>query len=195
MPGRKLRSLRSAAGRTLDVLTFCLLLFAVWIFWSRREGAPPPAASIQSPQPATGGAVGALTAVDALQRDTLLFRDGRSDVLLVLLFRSDCAACASQRAGWMDLARLADSARIRALALTPEPLTDPVLQYFAPAYLTVLQVKDPTEMWTSLESRVVPTTIIVGSERQVRFRHDGVMTPAAFHDAEQTLRNGSGSSP
>ena len=180
-----LERIRRFGGPTLDTLTFALLVVAVFLFWSRRDSGPTAA---QPAQYAADTAAAPLAAVDALQQDTVLFPDSHSRTRLVLLFRSDCPACASQLSEWLTLVRVADSAGIPTIALTPEPLGNAALTYFKPTNVAVLQIAESSELWTSLNTRVVPTTLIVGPDRQVRFRHHGVMTPTLLTTARDEIR-------
>lgn len=181
-----LERIRRFGGPTLDILTFTLLVVAVFLFWSRRDSGPTALA--QSAQHLANTTVAPLAALDALQQDTVLFPDSHSRTRLVLLFRSDCPACASQLSEWLTLVRVADSAGIPTIALTPEPLGNAALTYFKPTNVAVLQIAESSELWTSLNTRVVPTTLIVGPDRQVRFRHHGVMTPTLLTTARDEIR-------
>jgi len=181
-----LERIRRFGGPTLDILTFALLVVAVLLFWSRRDSGPTAAAQLVQHPADTSAAP--LSALDALQQDTVLFPDGHSSTRLVLLFRSDCAACASQLSEWLTLVQVADSAGIPTIALTPEPLGDAALSYFSPTNVQVLQVKESAVLWTSLKTRIVPTTLIVGPDREVRFRHHGVMTSTLLTTARDEIR-------
>jgi hypothetical protein len=162
----------------LDIASVGLLAVAVWLFWSRRPAAEAPAALAAVPSRIVPGAVlRPFEAVDSAGRVAPALAS--SGARLLLLFRSDCPACAAQRPEWEALARDAAAAEVGASALTPEPLTGAVAGYFGGAPVEVRRFADAGRAAEALDLRVVPTTLLVDDGGRVVFHHQGILPPAA----------------
>ncbi|NIM50063.1 MAG: hypothetical protein GTN62_06970 [Gemmatimonadales bacterium] len=183
MTGTIPHSLRAQLGRVIDVATLGALVVAVWMFISRDDNARQAGASLPELQPA----VVPVNVVDEQSARARLFDDADSGAYLVMVFRTDCPVCDAQKEGWIALASTARSRGVESVALTPQRLTGSVAEYFEPAPIPVLKVEEPTALWSSLGTRVVPTTLVIGRDDRVWFRHMGLLHAEAAALAQVAL--------
>ncbi|MFQ5746053.1 MAG: TlpA family protein disulfide reductase [Gemmatimonadota bacterium] len=108
--------------------------------------------------------------------DTLRIQTGRPVVLLV--FRSTCAACERNLPAWRALARrVGDAAELLAV-----PMEDaaPGLAYaraHLPSAVPALPLR-PDDFIRDLRLQAVPTTLLVDTERRLRLRLAGRLAPS-----------------
>lgn len=168
----------------LDVASVGLLAVAVWLFWSRGrgDGVAPPSAVGNASRVAAGSVLAPFSVTDTAGVVTPGVAAGaRGHVLLV--FRSDCPACALQKPVWEALARGAEARGVRVVAYTPEPPVGPVRRYFAGAPVAVRGFTDAAAAGRALDLRMVPTTFVLDANGRVLLHHEGVMPPATADSA------------
>lgn len=176
----------------LDVLSVALLAGAVVVFRDTRSARTVPSAPpspFSSVRPGDG--VQPLPVTDtAGQRLTLLDEAGSAGGSVLLAFRSDCPACAAQKAEWMALAREAEGTGWRVAAVTPEPLEGGVRRYFGDAPVRLTRIERGSPAGRALDVRVVPSTILVGPDGRVLFFGNGRLSAAALDSVRALLAAG-----
>lgn len=187
---------RSRHIAVLDVLSLALLVFALVVFHHTYTARPRSAslpATVSSLRAGDGIAPLPVYAADGVKFTLLDAKDPGWSVLLA--FRSDCPACAAQKADWMALAHEARSHGWQVAALTPEPLDKKVRGYFGDAPVRLARVDRGSAAAGALGIRVVPATILVGPGRRVLFVGNGRLNPARLDSVRALLATGSGGVP
>ena len=168
----------------VDVLTLAALGAAIWLLadtWAARKRtvAPDPPGPV-----AVGSRISDVDLVEADGRREKLNTAGDSAFRLIYVFKSDCPACAAQKARWIEFAAMAQEGGWNVTALTPEPLDSVVSSYFGDTAIRVMQLADPARGFAELQTAVVPTTIVVGQDGRVLSHRTGRLSAAA----EDSLR-------
>lgn len=167
----------------VDALTGVLLLVAIGLLGAQYFRSQEPA------RPNSPGAVPAdsllpaLAVKDSASVDTL-FRVGARN-RLVLVFRTDCAVCARQKASWVALGDSLSARGWEVVALTPEPYSPEVAKYFSAPVVTRSLVT-PGDLTTALGTTAVPTTIAAVGGRHIAYYHVG-FAPEADLSGLRTL--------
>ena len=171
--------LRVSANRVIDIITVAVLLATVWFIASSRNSND----QAQSVGPPTLLPADSLVPVGQLQ---LVAKSGAylpvpsvtAPTTLLLIFRSDCPACAFVRPNWLRLSDQAVQFGSSVLAVTPEPLTPDVVSYLShgdvpvPVYVPA----EPSVFFERVYARGVPTTILVTSKGELLFHRTGQLT-------------------
>lgn len=162
---------RSARERMLDAGTGLLLVGAAALLVHDRL---LPAVRGQEEAVEVGRALPAELAFEALASgDTLTAPAGASTLIMVL--QSSCPACRAVAPAWTDLLRRRDP-EVRALAVALEPPEDGLayVRSRLPGALAVRPVAAERFLRT-LEVRAVPTTLVLGPDRTLRYRRSGLL--------------------
>lgn len=169
----------------LDGLSVALLCAAVWLFWDARATASDPLRSRYDGDPTSGvrvkvgDTVPGFSVADPDESEIPGLLPGQKGHL-VYVFKSDCPACAEQKAEWKHLAADVHSIGIRVVAYTPETLHSIVHGYFGDTPLSVMRFTDMTAASAALDIRVVPTTFLLDSDGRVIHHHEGILPRAAL---------------
>ena len=94
--------------------------------------------------------------------------------MLLFVFKSDCPACALQKAEWIRLAQLAREKAVDVVALTLEELNPQVREYFG-GTVSTHRIADPAGALASLQITVVPATILVTDRGRIAFHASGLL--------------------
>ena len=153
----------------IDVLTLLALIVAVALMvrlqLERRAGADDSAAGPADAASLVGLSLPPLDVTDRAGRRSRLTAAGAGPRLL-LLFRSDCPACAAQRPGWIRLAQAARERGIATLALTGEPVSRLASEYLTRHGVETRYLAGSAPL-AALRIHVVPTTLLVGPRGRI----------------------------
>lgn len=165
-----------AAGRfstVVDVATAIALVAAVVVFArrelaARRAPGPPAAAAalVGVPMPV-------LDATDSTGAARPIDVAAAGVTHLLLLFRSDCSACAMQKPAWLELAARLSALGVRVYAVTGEPRSPAAASYLGGAGVESRFVRDPAPI-SGLGLTVVPATLLVGADGRIADARIGV---------------------
>lgn len=161
---------RTARDRLLDAGTGLLLAGALALLI--RERVLPAWQARGAVE--VGRAVPEGIAFEALASgDTVPLPAGATTLLLVL--QSSCPACRAVAPAWTDLLRRRDpEVRVLAVALEPPDAGLAYVRTHLPGALAVRPVSADRFLRT-LEIRAVPTTLVIGADRRLRYRRSGLL--------------------
>lgn len=166
--------LRSAPSRDtiMNILTVILLTVVLAIL-AMRNSSPAVSSRVDASQ-LIGHAPPTLPVLGVTQNriDSIPFSGTRR---IVMLFRTDCPACARTKSAWN---RLADSVRSRhtVIALTTEEagIAD---GYFESEHTSVRYVINHSHLAASFPINVVPVTIVIGDTGIIEYAKSGILSP------------------
>lgn len=161
MGGNKLRQ-RVTWG--LDLLTLGAIGFVILTLWKPTRDPTPPRSPVGREAPALELVDESGSASRELAR------------AMVFVFRSDCPVCAAQKSNWATMAALAVARGFRVLAVTPEPVTGEIHDYFGVGLDIPVRQLASLDPLRQLGITQVPTTLIVDGRGIVRYREAGVVT-------------------
>lgn len=148
----------------LDLLTLGAIGALAFTLWKPRSREPaPPSSVVGRPAPAVVLADAAGTAPFPLTRS------------LVFVFRSDCPVCAAQKSNWQSMADTAATLGFGSLAVTPEPMTRAIADYFDAAPRIPVRQLASLDALQQLGVTHVPTTLVVDQEGVVRYHRTGLV--------------------
>ena len=177
--------LRARLGLLLDGLSLLVLCGAIVLYFTTRTGTAAP------PQPGPAAlrdsAFAPLRVEDSAGNPRLLVPDPRARGLLLYVFKSDCPACGLQRPEWERIARLARARAVQVAALTVEPLSPSVRNYFGSAAIPAFRAIDPGAALAALQTALVPTTILVTDRGHIAFHAMGLLDPIRTRRLEEAL--------
>lgn len=155
----------------LDLLTLVALLLVLGSFArrelaERRAGAAPAAAAGSEGAAVVGRELPRLEAVDARGASAAIDVTGAGVPHVLLVFRSDCPACAEQRPMWLELARAARARGAVVLAVTGEPLNSTVSSYLGDAAVEVRRATVAGQLG-DVGVAIVPTTLLVNANGRI----------------------------
>ena len=160
--------LRRRLGWGLDLLTLGAIGFVVWTLWSPRLGSgsttPVPPSPVGQPVP--------VFHLESPEDGATSTRPLHS---LVFVFRSDCPVCAVQKPHWQSMAKTASSIGFRSLAVTPEPMTRDIAEYFDAVPGILVKQLASFDALQQLGVTRVPTTLVVDRDGVVRYNQAGVV--------------------
>ena len=161
---------RSTRDRVLDVGT-ALLLAAVLALLVRDRVLPAWRAR-QAVD--VGRTLPGELAFEALASgDTVTVPSGATTLVLVL--QSTCPACRAVVPAWTELVRRRDpSVRVLAVALEPPETGLTYVRSRLPGALGVRPLS-PGRFLRTLDVRAVPTTLVLGPDRRLRYRRSGLL--------------------
>jgi len=151
--------------KTLDAATWIVLALVVWFVVKGRQAPVPPAASIASAYLSQDSLLADLPIVDVDGKATSLDLATSNSKALLLVFRSDCHVCATQKAGWEALSEAAYRSNVAVIALTSEQMTPAVAGYFRQDRIKTFSLIRPEDIMSGLGTSMVPTTIVVTGRR------------------------------
>lgn len=175
---------RARVQTAIDIATLLALMVAVGFFvrreLSRAVGLPTaPVAGDEL----VGRAMPVLEALDTAGARAPVDAGRIGAPLLLFLFRSDCPACAAQRAGWIELAAAARRMGARVLALTGEPAGPLASRYLAAVEVETRYSVDPSQLG-ALDIGMVPTTLVIDASGTIRHATVGVIRDVTpIHEA------------
>lgn len=161
-------------ARTLDAATWIVLALVVWFVVKGRQAPVPPTASIAGASLSQDSLLADLPIVDVDGKATSLDLVTSSSKALLLVFRSDCPVCATQKAGWEALSEAAHRSNVAVIALTSEPMSPAVAGYFRQDRIKTFSLTRPEDIMSGLGTSMVPTTIVV-TGRKVSLHRIGLL--------------------
>ncbi len=168
---------RARFGLLLDGLSLLVLCGAIGLFFTTRRDSARPVPTLPA-APVRDSSFSALGVSDEQGQSSLLRPSPGGRGLLLLVFKSDCPACGIQKAEWVRLARRARERAVEVVALTLEPLSPPVREYFGGAGIPVRRIADPGPGLSILQTTVVPATILITDQGRIAFHAIGLLDGA-----------------
>jgi thiol-disulfide isomerase/thioredoxin len=181
---------RGLTGRLLDIGTvFCLIGAGYMMVTAQRAKASVGVAAAGDSSELVG------TKVEPLLIQRMMVEGGaRQDTVagpaLIYVFKSDCPACAAEKPEWIRLVEHARGRGIRVFAITASVLDSTTVKYFGAADLAVGKPTDAAAMARALGLRVVPTTVVLGTDNTVLKYHAGLMTPPQIEELNAMIDSG-----
>ena len=161
---------RARFSLLLDGLTLLVLCGAIGLYFTNRRGEASPPAGVKS----LDSAFAPFPVLDSAGHRSLLEPAEHARGLLLLVFKSDCPACALQKPEWLRLAGVAREKAVDVVGLTLEELNAQVREYFGGA-IPSKRIADPGAALNSLQITVVPATILVTDRGRIAFHAAGVL--------------------
>jgi peroxiredoxin len=178
--------MRLKLSHVADVAVIAFACFAGFSFYQSRTGVDKPAKapSLELPKDSVVLPFRLTTATSELKFP------GKSDsTTLLLVFRSDCPACAKQKHDWSALGSKARQSGVRVLGTTAEDISGADIQgYFEAGTAVLARTLETGDLSRRLFVAVVPTTIILDGSGKIRFHHSGVMDSSALRMAYSSVK-------